>query len=179
MLKGINQSIVNRSIVGGVNCKCINGNGVSGGSNGSGVNGGKITVEFTIYGVEETSGDPPITRHVICVKKEDAEKAFNAILSMDLGKYSFYYVDAYIDYLSYNYSAISKKNCAMIIYNYSDGMKVIAIDSDPTNIIILMDKNNNVDYHESHLCNQSISDNVPDTAKEEEIHKLTLYYREI
>ena len=46
--------MVKRSIAGGgVNCKCINGNGISGESNSSSVNGGKITVEFTIYEAED------------------------------------------------------------------------------------------------------------------------------
>ena len=52
MIRGVNQSMVNRSIAGGgVACKCINGNGISGGSNESGVNSGKITAEFTVYSV--------------------------------------------------------------------------------------------------------------------------------
>jgi hypothetical protein len=84
MIKGVNQSMINRSIVGGSMCKYVNGSGISGSSNGSGVNGGKITVEFTVYEVTKSTGG--FERYI---KKEEAERVVNEMLSVDPEKYIF------------------------------------------------------------------------------------------
>ena len=90
MIRGVNQSMVNRYISGG-NCKCIGGNGVSGestdndsnvGSNDNSISGGKIEVEFTVYRVEDNDEKGYI-------KKEDADKVANEILNVDLEKCEF------------------------------------------------------------------------------------------
>lgn len=81
MIRGVNQTMVNRYISGGGgNCRCIGGNGIS---------GGKIEMEFTVYNVEETTEGSSGTTTKKYIKKEDAERISNEILSVDLEKYKF------------------------------------------------------------------------------------------
>ena len=95
MIKGINQSMVNRSIAGGgVNCKCINGNGISGDStgssgNGSGVSGGKIEVEFTVYNVNDDN----------YITNEDASKIYNRLYNAYPTKYIIFSYEEQMVYI--------------------------------------------------------------------------------
>ena len=180
MIKGINQSMVNRSIAGGVNCKCIGG-----GSNGSGVNGGKITVEIPLYRVEETSGDPPTTTTNIYVKKEDADKVFKEILNIDQEKYFFYRysmqhlevgIDGFINITSFPCTNIYNRYRLVLSTQLIDIRNAINTDE----IIIMLNLTNEaIDYEYSKIMNSNyIVDTFPDTPGRSNSIKLTLYYME-
>lgn len=104
MIKNVNQSMVNRSIARGGNCKCVNG-----GSNSSGVNGGKITLEFTVYTgtVAETSGEgeSAITKEVMYMTNEDFLKLRESIYNLyqTKNRLTDYNIQTMIDQTMYSY----------------------------------------------------------------------------
>ena len=177
MIKSINQAMVNRSIAGGGNCKCINGNGINGGSNG-----GKITVEFNVYSVEvqTTNPRPDTEQHIM---KEDAEKVFNAILSVDPEKYVFYHVS-----IDDDQSGLIDMTCMQTFSKISDedgDYSTIALnDTIPPigamlfTIYISYTPNKIIDYTDSLIGEYKIDDSITGTIITTYICKYTLYYME-
>lgn len=179
MLKNVNQSMVNRSIArGGVNCKCVNG-----GSNGGGVNGGKITVEFNIH-----------TNHnneLRWLKKEEAERVFREILSVDMEKYMFYCITRNDELTEDGFTNKSYINTPVVFsYNKQEhgttykGQKIDisafdALNNDTLTFSIHL-INNVIDYEDnsSTINDATIDEDIPDIAIYTNTYNLTLYYRE-
>lgn len=163
-------------------CKCVNGNGISGGSNG-GVNGEKITAEFTVYTVEETSGGSPTPTINNYIKKEDAESLFNAIVSLDPEKYTFYQV---VEQTSsgvtgaINYACYS---CDYMYAAYDDGSVFIQnnnIDNAEDTLFGIYRENSVINYNGSVISDNKIAvDPLPNTAVTDYTVKYILYYREL
>ena len=168
MLKNINQSMVNRSIAGGVNCKCLNG-----GSNGSSDNGGKITVEFTVYTVDGED----------IIKQEDVESLFNEILNLDPEKYTIYQFTDQTRIVIYNTVNFARHSCD---YGYTQGItddgtvvQENIISSSNNEIISFYQDADGINYEKSKIFDTDIIDNPQGTLEPQYIHKLTLYYREL
>lgn len=169
MIKGINQSMVNRSIAGGVNCKCIGGNDI----NGNSINGGKITAEITTYTVDGEG----------IIKQEDVESLFNEIVRLDPEKYTIYQFTDQMRIVTYDTINIFHYSCD---YAYSQGLtdggavveKNYIINNNNELIEIYRD-DNGINYEESKIFDTAIIDNPQGSPEAQEIHKLTLYYREL
>ena len=190
MLKGINQSMVNRYISGG-NCKCIGGNGISGGStdndsnggsNGNSISGGKIEVEFTVYRVEDNDEKGYI-------KKEDAVMVANEILNVDLEKCEFnkiYYTyrDEGMNESSYIYRRAipCKYDYATNIENNTttDNITIFAVDDSGSNTLITTTDGTLIwDEEMSTIIGINVTANpIPDTARAIP-YKCIFYYTEI
>ena len=179
MLKGINQTMVNRYIARGDNCRCIGGNGISGGSNG-----GKIEIEFTAY---ETEDDDKIY-----IKKDEADGIFNKILNMDIEKHRFYLVDILSLYIGIEYSEHTIHSC-----EYLYRRRKTIEDSKPKEYqfvqIYYEDETNNehikvigvnllndvINYTSSSIYGiTDIVETIPDTATILKTFKIILYYME-
>ena len=156
----------------GVNCKCIHGNGVSGRSNGNGVNGGKITVEFTVYGVEGYEGS--------YVMQNDIEKFINEILNVDPNKFAFYLMAISIsspDGVNINAGACVSK----YVDYYRNGIfnQWIYIDMNNINMLKIVRENGIINWDKTTFATDEIVSTLPGEVLNEGIRKIILYYREI
>lgn len=168
MLKSVNQSMVNRYIAGGGNCKCVRCNGISGESNGNGINGGKIEAEFAMYVVDDK----------LYVKQEDAAKVFNAILDMDPEKYEFYRMTYTTEIDGIATAAFS--GCNGHYDKDNDGGSFFGMspaNNDSFDISFSI-KNNTIDYANAQLFGADIDDSKIANTSPEGYYKLTLYYTE-
>jgi uncharacterized protein YlzI (FlbEa/FlbD family) len=191
MLNNINSAMINRIIAGGgLMCKCTGGNN---GGSGNGVNGGKITVEFPVYTIEETieeiSGEPPTTTTTTTSKeyilKEDANKAFSALLKVNLEKYVSYLCTLQEE------PAEGIRNCFTFpcacgeIKQIDDdnNVRIIFINSGetetsaPVNITIQI-TNDDIIFDNSAIQDSSIVDTIDGTPVSVTTQKFTFYYME-
>ena len=178
MIRGVNQSMINRYISGGGSvCRCMDG-GFNEGSND-----GKITVSFTLY--TDTSGEPPTTTTTSYIKKEDAARLFNMILSMDSEKYAFYLWDiAYI-----NSDGRMHHNCFPCMSMTTNGVSsddpycfinIMAVSNGNTKPSIMITINNGeFDAQRTGILDYNIeaAADIPSTASERR-QTFTFYYKE-
>lgn len=171
MLKGINQSMINRSIAGGGNCK-------RGGFNGNGVDGGKIMATITVYSFDDDEG-----KEVLGVKKEEAERLFNRILSVDPEKYMFYRIRTQYSNIENELIAITTFPCDYVYTKYiKDGVltQYCGVTNESASFdVTVMRKNGTIDYSKSTIKPaHEILDTLPGTVEDEHTYEYTFYYRE-
>lgn len=152
------------------------GNYKRGGSNCNGVDGGKITATITVYYFKDNEG-----KEVSGVKKEDAERLFNEILSVDPEKYTFYQIGS-------QHFTIDNENLFIAVYpcdsSYNQRVEkgvlsqvyYIGNESVPVGFIV-MRTNKTINYNDSNINGKTIVDAIPDTVRFEETTEYTFYYR--
>lgn len=179
MIRGVNQSMINRYISGGGGSVYKY---IGGGSDSNGENSGSITVEFNVLGVNDGSENNNY------IKKDDAIKVFNEILSIDPEKYMIYYGTS--QYGNTGVRMVNSLSCPYI-YHYNSYYNEDStlhrdinirccnknIDGDDRSIRIIMD-GNSFDYNNSHIFSANIVDTLPGMMDWLTPYKFTLYYME-